>query len=133
MTFSPTLEDPAWLYPIDVYFYNITNNRTLSKQQIQLYVLEPDYVKQSFERNSLDVDAAERETLAFTVFEIETITPYGLINITFSNPLNEPNVDDGLTSWKDTPSQILQVEYTENYDGWRDSSLGPQQFSFEPD
>ena len=32
MTFSPTLEDPAWLYPIDVYFYNVTNNRTLSKQ-----------------------------------------------------------------------------------------------------
>ena len=64
------------------------------------------------------MDAAERETLAFTVFEIETITPYGLINITFSNSLNEPSEEEGLTSFKNTPSQILQVEYTENYDGW---------------
>jgi hypothetical protein len=44
--FAPTLEDPAWVYPIDIEFYNLTNNRELIKHRIELFVSEPLYVQQ---------------------------------------------------------------------------------------
>ena len=90
MTFSPTLEDPAWMYPIDVTFFNVTNNRTLSEQRIELVVLGPAYVAKTFERLNNALDSPDIAKLELTQFKISEVSPFGLIKISFSNALNEP-------------------------------------------
>ena len=98
--------------------YNKTDNALYIRKVIDLHVIEPPYVVQTFERLVIYGDAEGYNKLSNTKFTIDNISPTGVVTIRFSAALKEPLKEDDLPPFSETPYDLFNVKFIQNYDGY---------------